>query len=312
MMKIRECLLLLFTIMTAAVLSAQGVPYFDGQKSYDYLKTQCEFGPRYPGTKAHDSLAVYFEKFLKPLADELQVQLEVVEHPMHHKPVELTNLFARFNPAAEYRILLLAHWDSREIADQDTLFENQSKPIIGANDGASGIAVLMILAEILHNNPVEIGVDLLFEDGEDMGVAGNLESWGMGTREFAKKLQRPYPRYAICLDMVGDAQQEFLIEPYSYMQAPDVVQKIWKTAADLGYSQFRDKVGKAIIDDHRVLWEETKIPAVDIIDFEYPSAGKNYWHTIEDTADKCSASSLEAVGTVMTTLIYTENARYRP
>ncbi|NOZ08689.1 MAG: M28 family peptidase [FCB group bacterium] len=303
---------IILSICTLAMVSAQGIPYFDGEKSYGYLKEQCNFGPRYPGTEAHEALAAYLQKFLEPLADELQIMTETVEHPMHKKPVQLTNLFARFNPDAEFRILFLAHWDTREIADQDTVPANQSKPIIGANDGASGIAVLMSLAQILHDNPVEIGVDLLFEDGEDMGVAGDLDSWGLGTREFAKKMQRPYPQYAVCLDMVGDAQQEFLIEPYSYMQAPAVVQKIWKIAGELGYTQFKDRVGKAIIDDHRILWEVTKIPAVDIIDFEYPEAGKNYWHTLEDTADKCSAASLEAVGTVMTTLIYMENARNRP
>lgn len=304
-------IIIFLSICFLTIVSAQGIPYFDGEESYGYLTEQCDFGPRYPGSEAHEALAAYLQKFLEPLADDLQIMTETVEHPMHKKPAQLTNLLAVFNPSAEFRILFLAHWDTREIADQDTVFANQSKPILGANDGASGIAVLMSLAQILHANPVEIGVDLLFEDGEDMGVAGDLDSWGLGTREFAKKMQRPYPRYAVCLDMVGDAQQEFFIEPYSYMQAPAVVQKIWKIAADLGYAQFKDKVGRAIIDDHRVLWEVTKIPAVDIIDFEYPSAGKNYWHTLEDTPDKCSAASLGAVGTVMTTLIYIENARNR-
>jgi len=297
--------ILFFSLLS--LLWTQDIPYFDGSIAMQHLEKQCEFGPRYPGSEAHEKMAKYFEQFLKPLSDDLMVMHEQVLHPMSSDTVNLTNLLARYNPDHPFRLLFLAHWDTREIADKDPAEENRKTPILGANDGASGIAVLMALAQILNYAPTEIGIDLLFVDGEDMGVNSQSDSWGLGTREFSKRMPLPYPEYAVCLDMIGDAELDLPIEQFSYMQAPDVVGKIWGIASMLGYTQFKMEMGSPILDDHRVLWQNTKIPSVDIIDFHYPNKDMNYWHTLEDTPDKCSPASLEAVGTVITTLIYTEN-----
>ena len=133
-----------------------------------------------------------------------------------NKSVEITNFHVRFNPRASDRILFLAHWDTREFADKDDA-DLRLEPVIGANDGASGTAILMTLAEMMSKNPpINIGVDLLFLDGEDMGIYGDPDSWALGAKTFSKDIKKPLPKYAICLDMVGDREQEFLIEVFSF------------------------------------------------------------------------------------------------
>ncbi|MBC8213746.1 MAG: M28 family peptidase [Candidatus Marinimicrobia bacterium] len=294
-------------LLAMSTVFSQDIPYFSGAKAIEYLEKQCEFGPRFPGSEGHSKTAEYFQKFLNPLVDELIVMNETTLHPIKNDTVRLTNIFARFNPSMENRILLMAHWDTREIADKDLIIENRIKPIIGANDGASGIAVLMTIAEILDENPLEnIGVDLLFVDGEDMGEAGDPSGFGIGTKLFSKKIPRPYPQYAVCLDMVGDTELEIPIEWNSYQQAPDVVTKIWAIATSLGFIEFKYLFGSAVTDDHKVLFDNTGIPAVDIIDFQYPNADINYWHTLQDIPENCSARSLGIVGSVIIELIYQE------
>ena len=302
-------LILLFTL-ALTLLQGQNTPYFDGSRAMELLEAQCAFGPRYPGSAAHDSTAQYFEKFLKPLADELKIYPTTVINPQTNQPVRLVNLLARFTPEAPDHIMFLAHWDTREIAEKDPDPIRQKQPILGANDGASGVAILLALAEILKAYPPNMGVDLLLVDGEDMGLHTQMETWGLGTKAVAHQLPRPYPRYAICLDMVGDAELDLPMEPYSVRQAPELVAWVWSIGEQLGYTQFRRELGPAVYDDHRVLYLNTGIPAIDIIDFHYPNAETNYWHTQADTPDKCSAESLEAVGTVVTTLIYLESEQY--
>ena len=201
--------------------------------------------------------------------------------------------------------MILAHWDTREFADKDSSFNLESNrlSLVGANDGASGTAVLMTLAEMLSENPpLNIGIDLLFLDAEDMGTYGNPDTWAIGAKVFSKYLKKPFPQYAICLDMIGDKNQEFLIEQFSYNYAREIVNKVWGLANELGFAQFKYYLGSPIIDDHYVLFKNTGIPSIDIIDFDY-----KYWHTTQDTPDKCSPESLEAVGTVISTLIYRED-----
>jgi len=207
--------------------------------------------------------------------------------------------------------MLMAHWDTREFADQDPDINNHKLPIIGANDGASGVAVLLTVAEILYNlPPLNIGIDLLFIDGEDQGRSGDPESFGLGTQAFAKHVPDPRPQFAICLDMVADYEQHFPIEHFSLKQAPEVVQAIWSLANELGYTQFENRIGNAIMDDHYFLYKYAKIPAIDIIDFDYPNSEINYWHTISDVPKHCSTKSLEAVGNVITQFIYLQDAEY--
>lgn len=288
---------------------AQDAVYFNGDRAMELLEYQCSFGPRYPGSEGHNKFQDSLKIFLDELADMTIVYKDSIINPISKKKVEIVNFLSRFNPRASERIMFLAHWDTREVADKDKNYDKLNPiPVIGANDGASGVAVLMTLAEILSKNPLtKIGVDLLFLDAEDMGLYNKPDTWALGAKSFSKEIKNPLPKYAVCLDMVGDADQEFLIEQFSYMYAPEIVNKVWSLANELGYHQFKYVIGQRIIDDHYVLYSHTGIPSIDIIDFQYPNNNKNFWHTIEDTPDKCSAESLGAVGTVVATLIYRED-----
>ena len=296
-------------IAGGAVLWGQTAPYFDGKAAFGLLERQVAMGPRQPGSPGHAALVQFLEDYLGPRADAVKVQMVTRAHPYRDESLQITNILARFNPSARRHVLALAHYDTREVADQDELPANRGQPILGANDGASGVAVLLTLAEILAHEAPPVGVDLLFVDAEDVGRSGDVDNFGLGTKAFipemAVLLDGAWPEYAVLLDMVGDAELELPMEYYSFRDARALVQRIWSLAGDLGYTQFQAEVGSAVYDDH-MPFLEAGIPAVNIIDIEYPNAETNYWHTLADTPDKCSPESLEAVGTVLTTLIYSE------
>ena len=290
----------------------QNAPPFDGNRAMNLLQTQCDFGPRFPESEGHVKMKKFMVQFLQPLADSLYIMDEKISHPYQRRYINLTNYLARYNLSAAYRIMIMAHWDTREFADQDLNPENRSLPILGANDGASGVAVLLTLAEILHTlPPLNIGIDLLFVDGEDMGRSGDPDKFGLGTLAFSKHVPEPRPQFAICLDMVADKDQHFPMEQFSIQQAPDVVQAIWELANNLGYPQFEYRIGPAVMDDHYYLYKYAKIPAIDIIDFDYPNKEINYWHTLQDTPENCSVESLEAVGNVITQFIYSQDESHK-
>ncbi|MFC1618963.1 M28 family peptidase [Candidatus Neomarinimicrobiota bacterium] len=290
-------------------VSAQYVPAFDGAMAFDLLKQQVALGPRYPGSAGHDSLVHFMRQYLEPRARQLRFHTDTLKHPYRGTPLPITNVLARFNPSMQERVLLLAHYDTREIADEDPDPANRSKPILGANDGASGVAVLLTLADMFAREAPPIGVDLLFVDAEDMGRSGDLDSYCLGTKAFlpvmSEYLEGVRPRYGVLVDMIGDANLTLPMEYYSWRDARRLILRIWDLANELGFNQFQYIMGPAIYDDHIPLLE-AGLPVVDIIDMEYPDAETNYWHTLADTPDKCSAESLEAVGTVLATLIYTE------
>ena len=296
-------LLIIFLIINN--IHSQTVLYFNGNNAMNYLIQQCEFGPRYPGSQGHlDAINFYHDYFNKYSKDVMLFE-DYVIHPHSLDSIKLTNIFSRFNPKSNNRLLLMAHFDTREYADKDLNEENQKTAIIGANDGASGVAILMEIAKFLNDNPLlNIGVDILLTDGEDMGKSGDSDSWALGAKLFSKQLPPPIPYGAICIDMVGDKELTLPIEVNSYLQARDLVFDIWGLAKELGYSEFEMRMGIPIIDDHFVFYNQTKIPSIDIIDFNYPNTDINYWHTIEDTPDKCSAKSLEVVGTVLINYLY--------
>ena len=290
--------------------AAQQGPYFDGREAFRLLEAQTALGPRFPGSPGHTSMVNFLEEQLRPLAHELVVQVTRQPHPYRGDTLEIINFLARFNPASPVRLLMLAHYDTRAVADQDPDPANRSRPILGANDGASGVAVLLHLAALMAREPPPVGVDLLLVDAEDVGRSGDLDNFALGTKAFVREMEQLLggirPRYAVLLDMVGDAQLRLPMEYYSWRDARELTQRIWELAQDLGYSQFVFEIGPAVYDDHLPLLE-AGIPAVDIIDMDYPAPdGPSYWHTLEDTPDKCSPESLEAVGTVITTLIYSE------
>jgi Zn-dependent M28 family amino/carboxypeptidase len=221
--------------------------------------------------------------------------------------LNLTNVIASFNPGSTARVLLCAHWDTRPRAEQDEDKSRRNEPILGANDAASGVAVLLEIASLLKQHPPPIGIDIVLFDGEDYGREGDMAKYLLGSRNFAKNKPADYvPRFGILLDMVGDAFLEIPKEETSVKFAPDIVELVWQKAKQLGYTQFVDEVGEAITDDHLPL-NEVGIKTIDLIDFNYPDQTHRYWHTHQDTPDKCSAESLEAVGTVITHIIYTQH-----
>jgi Zn-dependent M28 family amino/carboxypeptidase len=200
--------------------------------------------------------------------------------------------------------VLTAHWDTRPWADQDVNPGNYAKPILGANDGASGVAVLLEFARIFTSNPPPAGVDIVLFDAEDVGESGNSESYAKGSQYFAKHLPTDTQyKYAINFDMVGDKNLEIRRESNSNMYAPALMEAVFKRARLLGFPQFIDEETPGIYDDHIPL-NQANIPAIDLIDFNYPDHTNRYWHTMDDTPDKCSPESLHAVGTVILNILY--------
>ena len=283
--------------------SEASVPSFRGQNAYAHLERIVSFGPRNPASDGHERCLSFIVTSLRACADDVQTQ-DFAHAGYDNETLHLSNIVAAFNPGSKERILLCTHWDTRPRAERDANPERWEEPILGANDGASGVAVLLELASLLRTQKPRIGIDLVFFDGEDYGLEGDVPNYLLGSRHFAKTKAPGYvPRFGVLLDMVGDAQLEIRKEQYSLRFAPDIVDLVWKKAAELGYVQFIDEQGDLITDDHLPL-NEAGIRTIDLIDFAYPDESHRYWHTHEDTPDKCSAESLEAVGTVITHIIY--------
>jgi Zn-dependent M28 family amino/carboxypeptidase len=242
-------------------------------------------------------MAAWLDSLLRTRADSVVIQ--AWDHTtLDGRSIPLRNLVARFNPGATDRLLFLAHWDTRPVADGPGSRDRKA-PVPGANDGGSGVAVLLAMADALHKAAPPIGVDLLFVDGEDFGVFSEDHDVLLGSRHFAANpLPGPKPRFAVLFDMVGDQDPKFPQEGNSLTGAPGVVALVWRTAAELGHGGvFLDRAGMAITDDHVPL-QQAGIPAIDIIDFDYP-----HWHTPDDTFDKISKAGLQAVGDVALAVI---------
>lgn len=279
------------------------VPEFDGRKAFQLLTAQTDFGPRNPGSVGHARCLDYLDRSLRELADTMHLQ-RFTHTGYDGRTIELTNMIASFRPAVAARILLCAHWDTRPRADRDPDPRRRALPILGANDGASGVAVLLHLATLLKASPPPVGVDLVLFDGEDYGLEGDTENYLLGSRHYAAATPRSSPpRFGILLDMVGDAALEIPREGFSVRFAPDIVNLVWGTARGLGISEFVDVAGPEIIDDHLPL-NEAGTRTINVIDFDYPDPTHRYWHTHQDTPDKCSAESLQKVGTVITHVVY--------
>ncbi len=212
----------------------------------------------------------------------------------------LTNIIARFGDADKPQLMLCAHWDTRPVADRERDPLRRAQPILGANDGASGVAVLLEIARIISVNPPDKSVIIVFFDGEDLGRESHPEEYALGARYFAlhPPPDLPLPSEAVLLDMIGDADLEIPIEWYSGRHASSLRRTLWSIASEIGSTAFVDAPGPAIEDDHVPLIK-AGIPAVDLIDFDYP-----FWHTLHDTPDKCSSSSLGQVGRVLVEYIY--------
>ncbi len=282
------------------------VPSFDGLGAFGYLLKQTNFGPRVVGTASHTQCLAFFKQELQTLADTVWLQ-PFTEKGYDNKILYMNNVIASYNVKATKRVLLLAHWDSRPWADQDKDPKKRSQPVLGANDGASGVAVLLEIAKVLKSNPPPIGVDILLVDGEDYGKEGDDHYYLLGSRYFSKNLPRGYsPAFAILLDMVGDSQLEIKKESFSLGYAPDIVELVWSAAYSIGVPQFTDLIETKLGSDDHIPLNEVGIKTIDIIDFSYPNSTENYWHTTLDTPDHCSAESLEAIGKVLLQVLFTQ------
>lgn len=280
------------------------VPEFNKKQAWQYLIDQCEMGPRNPGSEGYYACLEMMLTELEKSADEILIQEFSYREQRDKNMYQLQNVIARFNPDAEFQTIISCHWDTRPWADQEDHRRDMETPIIGANDGASGVAVLLELARVMGENPPPIGVNLIFFDGEDMGIPGENDTYCQGSRYFAKNLPIPKPNEAINLDMVGDKQLVLPIERYSLEYHPKLVRYLWDRARDLGLDAFKGHVDYAIYDDHMPLNEIAGIPAIDLIDFKYPNSYANFWHTLDDVPENCSDESLEQVGDLMLDYIY--------
>ena len=275
---------------------------FSPDSAYAFVEKQVSFGPRVPGSEAHRLCGDWLAGKLKAFgADVAEQTAELTAFDGTRIPMR--NIFARINPQAGKRILLLAHWDSRPWADHDPDPSRRSSPIDGANDGASGVGVLLELSRSLQDSGA--GIDILLCDAEDWGEESNDESWALGARHFAANLpEKGYmPAAAILLDMVGAPDATFMREYFSQLADPALADEIWSTAKSLGYGDmFVNRMGSAVNDDHVELIK-AGIPTIDIIDYREGSGFFSGWHTSADNMDAISKETLGAVGKVLETYI---------
>lgn len=289
------------TALAAACGAGSGPPparEFSGKQALEYVEKQVAFGPRVPGKPGHEAMARWLDSMSRARADSVTLQ-RWWHHTASGDSIAMTNVLAQFNPKATQRVLYLAHWDTRPHADQDD--KDKNSPIPGADDGGSGVAILLGVADALKKAPPDVGVDLLFVDGEDFGTFGPPRvDVLIGADYYARHpVVTTRPLFAVLWDMVGHKNLQIPIEQNSQVAAPDVVEKVWGTAESMGYGHIFVRTPTGGITDDHIPLIDAGMRAVDIIDIgNYP-----YWHTLQDTPDKESAQSLEAVGNVAVAVI---------
>lgn len=272
----------------------------DGARARARVVHQVEAGPRIPGTAGHAAILEWIVSESTRLGGRVDRQ-SFIDSSLGH-PLELTNIIARFGPTGGHRIVLCAHWDSRPFCDQDPDSSHRLEPVPGANDGGSGVAVLLEVAELMKVKPPPVGVDLVFFDGEDQGRATQSEEFSLGARAYADRLSKgspeALPKAAFLFDMVGDRDLGIYPEVGSSERAANLVDLVGEAARATRASHFHDGPRYRLTDDHTRLLD-AGIPAVDIIDFDYPA-----WHTHLDRPDQVSAESLAEVAGVAAWLVY--------
>jgi hypothetical protein len=285
---------------------------FDANAAMTYTKAQVAFGPRVPGTPGAVKAGDWIVAMMKQRADTV-IEQRFTHRTLDGKDLPLRNILARFKPAATQRILYVTHWDTRPTADEDPVLGNRNEPILGANDGAAGVGLLVALGDALKKTPPNVGVDLLFVDGEDYGKSFDppYADVLLGSQYFVEHLPTPdyRPMYGVLWDMIADKDLEIFQEARSVTAAPEVVTRVWQKAADLGYSKyFVPRGGQEVTDDH-VPFLNKGLRVIDVIDYDYgppaPGGGAqpSYHHTLQDTIDKISVQSLQIVGDVALSLV---------
>jgi hypothetical protein len=295
------------SIAAALVLAACGEKEppreFDGASAFKYVEQQLAFGYRIPGTEGHQRMAAWLDSMARARTDSVIVQ-RWTHVTKQGDSLPLQNVIARYNPGAEKRILFLAHWDTRPKAD-GAQSPDSSAAVTGANDGASGVALLLGVMDVLKRSPppATLGVDILFTDGEDYGQFDEpYADVLIGARYYAAhQPPGPKPLYAVLWDLVADKDLQIYQEGNSVTGAPEVVNLVWEAARDLGYGKIFVDTPKHVLTDDHIELQKAGIRAIDVVDFDYPAH-----HTPFDTIDKVSGASLQIVGDVAVALVRRE------
>ncbi len=303
---------------TEDISSAPVGPSFDADSAYAYCKTQCDFGPRVMNSSAHDQCEQYIISKFKAFGMTVTPQKATLAGYDGTK-LASTNIIASYKPELTTRILICAHWDSRPWADNDPDKKNHKKPVMAANDGASGVAVMMEMARIInHDKKLNIGVDFICLDAEDWGTPqwsneqDDGDSWALGAQYWASNPHKKgyEARYGILLDMVGGQGAQFYQEGMSKQFAQTIVDKVWNAASAIGYgSYFPTGEGGMITDDHIPINKKANIPTIDIIPY-YPDCKQSSfgptWHTVSDDMAHIDKNTMKAVGQTVIQVLYSE------
>lgn len=304
-MRSRRLLPLLVPLVLAASCGEPDGP--DGARALERVRSQLGFGPRVPGSPGHAAMREWLVAELERLG--ARVERQAFDDTVAGRPWRLENVIARYGPATGRRIALLAHYDTRPWSDEDPDTAKRSQPVAGANDGASGVAVLMEVAGLMGRRAPAVGVDLVFVDGEDLGTAAVPEEYCRGSRRYASLLppagEPGRPVAAFVFDMVGDRDLGIWDEGHSAARATNLVELVHEAARATGAKRVHRGVRHTLVDDHIPLLD-AGVPAVDVIDFDYPA-----WHTSADTLGQVSAESLEEVARIAAWLVY-RSALARP
>ncbi|WP_437188506.1 M28 family peptidase [Planctomicrobium sp. SH668] len=295
-------LVFFFCLNAAGLVGAQDAPAYNGQRAFRYLEAVCAIGPRISGTEGMLRQQELLETHFTELGGQVRYQQFDVVHPQTGAPVRMKNMIVVWNPEATDRILLCCHYDTRPFPDQEPTAALRAKPFIGANDGGSGVAMLMELAhhvgqiQQLSRNPA-FGIDFVIFDGEEL-VYKKTDKYFYGSEYFANDYKENPPqshryRCGVLFDMVAGTNATFHLEINSLRYAPDVTKEIWEVAAKMGVKEFVNRRKYEVLDDHLPLNQIAKIATCDIIDFSYP-----HWHKRNDLPAACSWKTLQLVGTV--------------
>lgn len=285
-------------------------PDFNSDSAFSYIAKQADMGPRVPGTNAHKKAVSWYESFFRQTGAEVKI-LGGNVNTFDGKSWRIDNVIASYNLQAKSRILLCAHYDSRPFSDKDPDMANRKKPCPGINDGASGVGVLMEIARIISGKQPSVGIDIVLFDLEDYGDNGGMETWALGSQDWAKNPHKPgyKAKFGILLDMVGGKNATFPKEGISVFYANDVVNKIWNTAEKLGYGNyFIQEESAEMTDDHNAINKDAEIPCVDILHYNHiTNQFFEFHHTTKDDLSTIDKNTLKAVGQTLLEVIYNED-----
>jgi len=291
------------------------VPPFNKDSAYAFVQKQVDFGPRVPETSGHQACANWLKQKLTDYGWQTQFQQAEIDGYKRGERMNITNIIASYKPELKNRVLLCAHWDTRYHADQDTA--RIDEPILGADDGGSGVGVLLEIARVIGENDLNLGVEIVFFDAEDQGESDSPrpseQTWCLGSQYWSKNLHEmaAKPRFGILLDMVGYTNARFPMEGVSTKRAPAIHNAVWQEAHELGYTDLflREKIGD-LVDDHVFINDIAHIPTIDIINIPTNPAANGtfgyYWHTHKDNMDVIGKHTLNAVGRTLLNVLYKE------